>query len=80
MNLTRRFLKKSAVPYAEIVNDVYQKLNGSDAASRSVADKERQIALALFGAGWRELAPEDRFERTTSTMVLTASTTFSLTT
>ena len=70
MNLTRRFLKKSAVPYAEIVNDVYQKLNGSDAASRSVADKERQIALALFGAGWRELAPEDRFERTTSTMVL----------
>ena len=70
MNLTRRFLKKSAVSYAEIVNDVYQKLNGSDAASRSVADKERQIALALFGAGWRELAPEDRFERTTSTMVL----------
>lgn len=70
MNLTRRFLKKSAVPYAEIVNDVFQKLNGSDAASRSVADKERQIALALFGAGWRELAPEDRFERATSTKVL----------
>ena len=70
MNLTRRFLKKSAVPYAEIVNDVYQKLNGSDAASRSVADKERQIALALFGAGWRELAPNDRFERATSTKVL----------
>ena len=70
MNLTRRFLKKSAVSYAEIVNDVYQKLNGSDAANRSVADKERQIALALFGAGWRELAPNDRFERATSTKVL----------
>ncbi|WP_258869197.1 hypothetical protein [Pseudomonas fluorescens] len=70
MNLTRRFLKKSAVPYAEIVNDVYQKLNGSEDASRSVADKERQIALALFGAGWHELAPNDRFERATSTKVL----------
>lgn len=71
MNLARRFLKKSAVTYAEIVNDVYQKLSGSDAASKSVADKERQIALALFGAGWRELAPGDRFERATSTKVLT---------
>lgn len=70
MNLARRFLKQSAVSYAEIVNDVYQKLNGSDPASRSVADKERQIALALFGAGWRELAPSDRFERATSTKVL----------
>ncbi|ANI58285.1 hypothetical protein [Pseudomonas sp. GR 6-02] len=70
MNLARRFLKKSAVSYAEIVNDVYRKLNGSDAASSSVADKERQIALALFGAGWRELAPSDRFERATSTKVL----------
>ncbi|MDB6443200.1 hypothetical protein PII47_07380 [Pseudomonas sp. 21TX0197] len=70
MNLARRFLKKSAVSYAEIVNDVYRKLNGSDAASRSMGDKERQIALALFGAGWRELAPSDRFERATSTKVL----------
>lgn len=71
MNLTRRLLNKSAVPYVEIVNDVYQKLNGSNAASWSVADKERQIALALFGADWRELAPDDRFERATSTKVLT---------
>jgi len=70
MNLARRFLKKSAVPYAEIVNDVYQKLNGISAASLSVADKERQIALALFGAGWRELAPKERYERATSTKVL----------
>lgn len=70
MNLARRFLKKSAVSYSEIVNDVYQKLNGRDAASRPLADKERQIALALFGAGWRELAPNDRFERATSTKVL----------
>ncbi|WP_122432812.1 hypothetical protein [Pseudomonas viridiflava] len=70
MNLTRRLLKKSAVSYAKIVNDVYQKLNGSDAANRSVADKERHIALALFGAGWRELTPDERFERATSTKVL----------
>ncbi|MCO7518404.1 MULTISPECIES: hypothetical protein [unclassified Pseudomonas] len=69
MNLARRLLKKSAVPYAEIVNDVYQKLNGSGATS--VADKERQIALALFGAGWRELPASERFERATSTKVLT---------
>ncbi|MFJ4067011.1 hypothetical protein ACIPW4_17195 [Pseudomonas sp. NPDC089996] len=71
MNLARKFLKKSAVPYAEIVNDVYQKLNGSGSASLSAADKERQIALALFGAGWRELAPSERYERATSTKVLT---------
>lgn len=71
MNLARRFLKKSAVPYAEIVNDVYEKLNGSDAANRSVVDKERQIALALFGADWRELTPRDRFDRATSPKVLT---------
>jgi uncharacterized protein YaaW (UPF0174 family) len=71
MNLARRFLKKSAVPYAEIVNDVYQKLNGSNGTSKSVADKERQIALALFGADWSKLPPVDRFERATSTKVLT---------
>ncbi|WP_369987091.1 hypothetical protein [Pseudomonas xanthosomatis] len=71
MNLARRLLKKSAVPYAEIVNDVYQKLNGSHAASLSVADKERQVALALFGAQWRELPASERFERATSTKVLT---------
>lgn len=69
MNLARRLVKKAAVPYSEIVNDVYQKLNGSGASS--VAEKERQIALALFGAGWRELPAAERFERATSTKVLT---------
>ncbi|WP_060509407.1 hypothetical protein [Pseudomonas sp. NBRC 111124] len=70
MNLARKFLKKAAVPYAEIVNDVYYKLNGGGAGGRSVADKERQIALALFGAGWRELPPGERYERATSARVL----------
>lgn len=70
MNFARRLLKKSAVPYAEIVNDVYQKLNGRDATSKSVTDKERQIALALFGAGWRDLPASERLERATSAKVL----------
>ncbi|MBI7130992.1 hypothetical protein JEU06_23905, partial [Pseudomonas aeruginosa] len=70
MNFARRLLGKSAVSYAEVVNDVYQKLNGDPAKNESVANKEREIALALFGANWRELPPQERLERSTSTKVL----------
>lgn len=70
MNLARRLLGKSAVSYAEVVNDVYQKLNGDPAKNESVANKEREIALALFGANWHELPPQERLERSTSAKVL----------
>ncbi|WIF69397.1 hypothetical protein QN096_09745 [Metapseudomonas otitidis] len=70
MNFARRLLGKSAVSYAEVVNDVYQKLNGDPAKNESVANKEREIALALFGANWLELPPQERLERSTSTKVL----------
>ncbi|EJN6721467.1 TPA: hypothetical protein L4942_001233 [Pseudomonas aeruginosa] len=70
MNLARRLFGKSAIPYAEIVNDVYRKLNGGQAEQKSVADKEREIALALFGESWQELPPKERFERSTSVKVL----------
>lgn len=68
MNLARRLLNRSALAYAEIVSDVYQKLNGVGEAS--VAEKERRIALALFGDAWRDLAVGERIERATSASVL----------
>ncbi|HBN8610182.1 hypothetical protein [Pseudomonas aeruginosa] len=69
-NLARRLLQKPAIGYTEIVNDVYRKLNGDQAKHKSMADKEREIALALFGENWRELPPKERFERSTSIKVL----------
>lgn len=69
-NLARRLLQKPAIDYTEIVNDVYRKLNGDQAKQKSVANKEREIALALFGENWRELPPKERFNRSTSVKVL----------
>lgn len=70
MNLARRLLGKPAVSYAEIVDDVYWKLNGDQMEQKSTEDMEREIALALFGENWRELPPQERFERSTSVKVL----------
>lgn len=69
-NLARRLLQKPAIEYTEVVNDVYRKLNGDQANHKTLADKEREIALALFGENWRELPPRERFERSTSVKVL----------
>lgn len=70
MNLARRLLGKSAVAYAEIVDDVYRKLNARSTTGKTVADKEREIALALFGENWKQLAIPERYERSTSVKVL----------
>lgn len=76
MNLARRVLGRSAVPYAEIVDDVYRKLNGKDPASKPLERKEREIALALFGGQWRSLPVAERRDRCVNAKVL--SGTFSL--
>ncbi|WP_095049966.1 hypothetical protein [Pseudomonas sp. Irchel s3h9] len=76
MNLARRALGLTAVAYSEIVDDVYKKLNGKSPADKPLAQKEREIALALFGAEWREMPAAQRHERSTHIKVL--SGTFSL--
>ena len=68
-NLARRLLNKPALPYREIVDDVYAKLGGT-ATGKSLAQKEREIARGLFGPAWRELSPRERHQRCTSTTVL----------
>lgn len=70
MNLMRRYRGKAAVPYSEVVDDVYKKLNGKSPATKSVEQKERELALALFGANWRDLPAKERYERSTSVTVL----------
>ncbi|WP_429193411.1 hypothetical protein [Aeromonas salmonicida] len=76
MNLARRVLGRSPVPYEEIVDDVYKKLNGKSPENKPLERKEREIALALFGSQWRDLAVEQRLERCVNVKVL--SGTFSL--
>ena len=69
-NATRRLLDKPSVSYSEIVDDVYKKLNGKAVKEKSLEQKERDIALALFGENWRTLSFAERYERSTSTKVL----------
>lgn len=76
MNLARRVLGRSAVPYEEIVDDVYRRLNGSSPENKPLERKEMDIALALFGNGWFDLPVETRLERCINIKVL--SGTFSL--
>ncbi|WP_330565339.1 hypothetical protein [Pseudomonas yamanorum] len=71
MNVARRLLDKPLVPYREIVDDVYKKLNGKSSGQNTLAQKEREIALALFGASWRELTPQERYDRSVNAKVLT---------
>lgn len=69
-NLARRLFQKPLIEYAEIVDDVYRKLNGDQSQKKSVADKEREIAMGLFGETWRDLPSKERFARSTSVKVL----------
>lgn len=70
MNVARRALGHSAVPYDEIVDDVHKMLNGVALRTKTLDQKECEIALALFGANWHELSPEQRLERCTRPAVL----------
>lgn len=69
-NLARRLLSRPALPYREIVEDVYTKLGGSPLNAPTLADKERAITLGLFGPEWRELTARERHKRCTSPTVL----------
>lgn len=73
VNAARRLFGRSGVSYEEIVDDVFKKLNGIDAGTKSCSQKEREIALALLGDNWKELSMRERFEKSTSTKVLTGN-------
>ncbi|MND89315.1 hypothetical protein D3C80_813670 [compost metagenome] len=73
MNLARRVLGRSAVPYEEIVDDVYRKLNGNSPENKPLERKEMDIALALFGNGWFGLPVEKRLERCINIKVLSGA-------
>lgn len=70
VNAARRWRNRPAVSYAEIVDDVYRKLNGASDTNKIISQKEREIALALFGAEWNDLPFSERYERSTSIRVL----------
>ncbi|WP_110689648.1 hypothetical protein [Salinicola endophyticus] len=72
-NVTRRILKRPTATYDEIVGDVFKKLNGTDNEGKSCEQKEREIALALFGDEWRDLSPAERLEKSTSARVLSGA-------
>lgn len=58
------------LPYADILTDVHKKLNGEDSKTKSREQKEREVVLGLFGAGWRSLADQTRRERSTEIKVI----------
>lgn len=71
INLMRNLLDRPLVPYEEIVTDVHKKLNGKDSKNKSIHQKHKEIALALFGEDWEQLPFKERHERCISTTVLT---------
>ena len=70
-NAIRRFRDKPPVSYETVVNDVHSKLNGASTKTKSIEDKEREVALALFGKPDPALSLAERIERCTSKKVLT---------
>jgi uncharacterized protein YaaW (UPF0174 family) len=61
--------RSEPLPYEEILTDVHKKLNGKDSKKKSIAQKETEIVLGLFGAGWQAMPEGERFERATSLRV-----------
>ncbi|MGM8930210.1 YaaW family protein [Salinicola halophyticus] len=72
-NVTRRILKRPTATYDEIVGDVFKKLNGTDNEDKTSEQKEREIALALFGDEWHDLSSTERLEKSTSARVLSGA-------
>lgn len=70
LNIMRKLFDSPLVSYDEIVTDVHKKLNGHNSKNKSQGQKEKEIALALFGEDWLVLPFKERYERSTSTKVL----------
>ncbi len=66
MNLFR----SQPVAYEKILTDVHKKLNGKESKSKSVRDKEHEIALSLFGRNWESLSDHERWSRCIDTRVV----------
>ncbi|PHO21734.1 hypothetical protein CQR79_12140 [Aggregatibacter actinomycetemcomitans] len=71
MNIARRLLDKPLVPYRVWWAFGDEHCSAPSGQTTGTAQKEREIALALFGASWRELTPQERYDRSVSTLALT---------
>lgn len=68
VNTFRKLFNQSFVSYDEIVDDVYTKLNGL--SERDTVEKEKQIALAIFGDKWEALTSLEKYEKSTRNNVV----------
>lgn len=70
VNVARRLIGYDLISYEKIVADVFKKLNGQNAKNKNLIEKEKEIALALFGENWLILPFKERHERSISSKVL----------
>lgn len=61
--------RSKIITYNEILNDVFEKLNGKNENKDNTA-KHREIVLGLFGSGWETLKISERHSRCTDPKVL----------
>ena len=73
VNIFRSIFDKPLIAYEDIVDDVYSKLNGGVVKTKTSKQKEKEIALALFGANWRNTTVDERFKISTSMKVLSGT-------
>lgn len=62
--------RSEPVPYTELLTDVHKKLNGKDSNKKPTSQKEREVVLSLLGETWLDMPDYERWERCTTTRVV----------